>query len=171
MTGIEKLTQDVVLAVDILNLDEVVVTGSSVATERKSLGNAINTVSASEIEHTGSENPLAALSGRVLGAQITQNQGNAGGGFSVRLRGASTISGSSEPLYIVDGVIVNNSSQNVINLNADAQGTNFEAGQNRMILSALRSSMVRRRLPFMDPGLPMESCRFLPKEGQQVLQK
>ncbi|MDE0471993.1 MAG: SusC/RagA family TonB-linked outer membrane protein, partial [Ekhidna sp.] len=133
LTEVEKITRNVVLAIDILNLDEVVVTGSSVATERKSLGNAINTVSASEIEYTGSGNPLAALSGRVLGAQITQNQGNAGGGFSVRLRGASTINGSSEPLYIVDGVIVDNSSQNVINLNADAQGTNFEAGQNRLV--------------------------------------
>ncbi|MBC6410061.1 MAG: SusC/RagA family TonB-linked outer membrane protein [Ekhidna sp.] len=133
LAGDGALTQDVMLNIDILNLDQVVVTGSSAATTRKQLGNAINTVSAREIEHTGSGNPLAALSGRVLGAQITQNQGNAGGGFSVRLRGASTISGSSEPLYIVDGVIVDNSSQNVINLNADAMGTNFAAGQNRLV--------------------------------------
>jgi len=129
-----KTTYDVSLESDILNLDEVVVTGTSTITNRKKvLGNSVSSVKAKDIEHTASENPLAAISGRVMGAQVTQNQGNPGGGFSVRLRGISTINGSSEPLYIVDGVIVDNSSTNVINLNADAMGTNFDAGQNRLV--------------------------------------
>ena len=51
---------------------------------------------------------LAALQGKTAGAQIIQNSGDPGGGISVRLRGISSISSSSEPLYIVDGVIVNN---------------------------------------------------------------
>jgi len=55
-----------------------------------------------------------------MGAQITQNDGNPAGGISIQLRGASSINGSSDPLYIVDGVIVDNSSQNVINRRADA---------------------------------------------------
>lgn len=127
------ITQDVALREDLLNLDEVVVTGSPGATTKKQLGNSVSTVSSDAIKKSGTNNVLAALSGKVLGAQVNQNSGDPGGGISVRLRGASTINGSSEPLYIVDGVIVDNSSQNVINLNADAQGTNFQAGQNRLV--------------------------------------
>ncbi len=131
--SIEGSNLDIVLHEDILSLDEIIVTGTSVATSRKQLGNAITTIDAESIKNLGSGNPIAALSGRVMGAQITQNSGNAGGGFSVRLRGTSTINGSSEPLYIIDGVIVDNSSQNVINLNADAMQTGFAAGQNRLV--------------------------------------
>ena len=124
---------DVQLQPDVAQLDEVVVTGVSSATSRKQLGNAISTVSADDISNTGTGNVLGALSGKVMGALITQNSGDPAGGVSIRLRGASTINGSSDPLYIVDGVIVDNSSQNVINLNADAMGTSFAAGQNRLV--------------------------------------
>ncbi|MCB0560564.1 MAG: SusC/RagA family TonB-linked outer membrane protein [Phaeodactylibacter sp.] len=124
---------DVQLQPDVAQLDEVVVTGVSSATSRKQLGNAISTVGADDINNTGTGNVLGALSGKVMGALITQNSGDPAGGVSIRLRGASTINGSSDPLYIVDGVIVDNSSQNVINLNADAQGTGFQAGQNRLV--------------------------------------
>ena len=126
-------TLDVQLAPDVTQLDELVVTGVSTATSRKQLGNAISTVNSDDINNTGSNNVLGALSGKVMGALITQNNGDPGGGVSIRLRGTSTVNGSSDPLYIVDGVIVDNSSQNVINLNADAMGTSFAAGQNRLI--------------------------------------
>ncbi|MCU0446309.1 MAG: SusC/RagA family TonB-linked outer membrane protein [Microscillaceae bacterium] len=126
-------TVDFMLSEDLMKLDEVVITGASVATSRKQLGNFIGTVDAKDIKDIATVNPLAALSGRVLGAQVTQNSGDPGGGFSVRMRGVSTINGSAEPLYIIDGVIVDNSSRNVINLNADAQSTGFQAGQNRLI--------------------------------------
>ncbi|WP_224489253.1 SusC/RagA family TonB-linked outer membrane protein [Robertkochia flava] len=126
-------TIDFQLSEDLLSLDEVVVTGSAVSTNRRQLGNAINTIKAESIANTGSNNALSALSGKTLGAQITQNSGDPAGSFSVRLRGPSTITGSSEPLYVIDGVIVDNSTSNVINLNADAMGTSFQAGQNRLV--------------------------------------
>jgi len=118
---------------DLLSLDEVIITGSSEHTSRRQLGNSIATIESKEIADTGSGNPLSAISGKALGAQVVQNQGDPSGGFSVSLRGTSTVFGSAEPLYIVDGVIVDNSSQNVINLNADAQGTGFKSGQNRLV--------------------------------------
>ncbi|MCB9300007.1 MAG: SusC/RagA family TonB-linked outer membrane protein [Lewinellaceae bacterium] len=133
LSNSNKVQLDVQLQSDVTRLDEVVVTGVSSATSRKQLGNAISTVDAADLENTGTGNVLGALSGKVMGALITQNSGDPGGGVSIRLRGTSTINGSSDPLYIVDGVIVDNSSQNVINLNADAQGTGFAAGQNRLI--------------------------------------
>lgn len=131
--GLREMNIELTLAEDALNLDEVVVTGNSPTSTRKQLGNAIGVVDARSLEKTGSVNPLGALAGKVAGAQISQNSGDPAGGFSVQLRGVNSIKGSSDPLYIVDGVIVDNSSQNVINRSADAMSTSFAAGQNRLV--------------------------------------
>lgn len=106
---------------DIVGLDEVVVTGTSVATSKKELGNAISTVSSDALENSVATSIDQALAGKVAGAQISQNSGNPAGGISVRLRGTSTVVGSGDPLYIVDGVIINNSSPELIDLGGYAQ--------------------------------------------------
>jgi TonB-linked SusC/RagA family outer membrane protein len=129
----QTLTQNISLEEDILGLDEVLVTGNSPTATRRQLGNGISVVDASKLSQTGSNNTLGAISGKVMGAQVTQNSGDPAGGFSVQLRGASSIKGSSDPLYIVDGVIVDNSSQNVINLIGDAMAANGSYGQNRLV--------------------------------------
>ncbi|AKQ45056.1 TonB-dependent receptor [Rufibacter radiotolerans] len=115
------ITENVQLSEDIVGLDEVVVTGTSVATSKKQLGNAISTVSAEALENSVATSIDQALAGKVAGAQITQNSGNPAGGISVRLRGTSTVVGSGDPLYIVDGVIINNSSSELIDLGGYAQ--------------------------------------------------
>lgn len=84
---------------DQMNLDEVIVTGSTIRAERRQLGNAITTIKADNLEKTGTPNLISALQGKVPGAQITQNSGDPAGGLSVRLRGISSISSSSDPLY------------------------------------------------------------------------
>ncbi|WP_299990740.1 SusC/RagA family TonB-linked outer membrane protein [uncultured Pontibacter sp.] len=112
---------DVQIREDIVGLDEVVVTGTSVATSKKQLGNAISTVSAASLENSVATSVDQALAGKVAGAQISQNSGNPAGGISVRLRGTSTVVGSGDPLYIVDGVIINNSSPELIDLGGYAQ--------------------------------------------------
>ncbi|WP_266204939.1 SusC/RagA family TonB-linked outer membrane protein [Pontibacter kalidii] len=117
----EAVDLDVQLSEDIVGLDEVVVTGTSVATSKKQLGNAISTVSGEAIENSIAISIDQALAGKVAGAQITQNSGNPAGGISVRLRGTSTVVGSGDPLYIVDGVIINNSSPELIDLGGYAQ--------------------------------------------------
>lgn len=131
--GKSAIAEDVQLGGDILNLNEVVVTGASPTATRKQLGNSIGVVDARSLEKSQSVNPLGALSGKMAGAQISQNSGDPGGGFTIQLRGVNSIKGSSDPLYIVDGVIVDNASTNVINRNADAMTTGFSAGQNRLV--------------------------------------
>ena len=128
-----NITQNFDLASDILNLDEVLVTGASPTSTRKQLGNSIGVVKADDIKDAGTSNTLGALSGKLMGAQITQNSGDPAGGFSIRLRGAGSINSGSDPLYIIDGVIVDNSSQNVINLSADTQDAKIQVGQNRLV--------------------------------------
>ena len=124
-------TADVSLVQDALNMDEVVVIGSSLRQSRKQLGNTVNSCSAKQLTNTGSGNLSAALQGKVPGAQITQTSGDPAGGISIRMRGTSTIKGSSEPLYVIDGVIVSNTTTNVTNLNV-AAGASAEIGTNRM---------------------------------------
>lgn len=109
------------LRVDALQFDEIVVTGTSAATTKRQLGNAISTVNVREIESSGATALDKALSGKIAGALVQQNSGNPAGGVSIRLRGASTVLGDADPLYIVDGVIVNNDSPILIRLGGGAQ--------------------------------------------------
>ncbi len=112
---------DVDLDQDALGLDEVVVTGTGALTKKKQLGNAISTIPSIDIQESGAISVGSALSGKLAGAQVMQNSGNPAGGISIRLRGSSTVLGSSDPLYIVDGVIVNNESRELINLGGYTQ--------------------------------------------------
>ncbi|MDO5980812.1 TonB-dependent receptor plug domain-containing protein [Flavivirga spongiicola] len=106
---------------DILQLDELVITGTSVLTKKRQLGNAISSIKSSAIKSSGSQDVTAALSGKLPGALVNQNSGNPAGGVSVTLRGASTVFGSSDPLYVLDGVIVDNSSTELLPLGGYAQ--------------------------------------------------
>ena len=127
-------TADASLVEDALKLDEVVVTGTSAGTTRKQLGSYISTVKGDDLTKGATSNVLGALQGKTAGAQIIQNNGDPGGGFSVRLRGISSISSSSEPLYIIDGVIINNATNRVTNTSANYDGGSFVGtiGQNRL---------------------------------------
>lgn len=106
---------------DILRLDEVVITGATGLQQRRQLGNTIATVSGQDISGSGALDVTGALSGKFAGVQVTQNSGDPAGGISVRLRSASTVNGSSDPLYIIDGVIVNNTSTNVLAITSVVQ--------------------------------------------------
>ena len=127
-------TSDVQLAIDALSMDEVILTGVSLGTTRKQLGSYISTVKADQLTEGATSNVLAALQGKTAGAQIVQNNGDPAGGFSVRLRGISSILSSSDPLYIVDGVIINNATNRVTNTQNSYDGNNFVGtiGQNRL---------------------------------------
>ena len=134
VTGSGAYTANAQLTDDVMKMDEVVVTGVSAGTTRKQLGSYISTIKADQLTKGATGNVLAALQGKTAGAQITQNSGDPGGGMSVRLRGISSVNSSSEPLYIVDGVIVNNATTRVTNTSGNYDGGNFVGtiGQNRM---------------------------------------
>jgi TonB-dependent starch-binding outer membrane protein SusC len=130
VTGNDVLENDVSLVTDALGIDEVVVTGFGTPTRKKQIVNSISTVSGRDISGSGAQSIDAAMQGKVAGAQINQNSGNPAGGVSVRLRGPSTIVGSSEPLYIIDGVIVNNDSRQLIDLGGGAQNRLVDINMN-----------------------------------------
>ncbi|MEO6722336.1 MAG: SusC/RagA family TonB-linked outer membrane protein [Ferruginibacter sp.] len=126
---------DIDLSEQVSNLDEVIVTGTSAGTTRRQLGSYVSSVKAEDLTKGATGNVLAALQGKTAGAQITQNSGDPAGGMSVRLRGISSVLSASDPLYIVDGIIVNNSTNRVTNTSGNYDGNNFvgNIGQNRLV--------------------------------------
>ncbi|MDR3188789.1 MAG: TonB-dependent receptor [Prevotellaceae bacterium] len=94
---------DITLSADDLSLDEVVVVGYG--TMRKSdLTGSVSSVSSSTLQTTIMPSVDQMLSGKLAGVQVMQNTGAPGGATSIRIRGASSINNSNEPLYIVDGM-------------------------------------------------------------------
>ena len=109
------------LSVDALRFDEIVVTGSAAAISKRQLGNTIATISGESIAESGALDVTGSLAGKFAGVQVTQNSGDPAGGISVRLRSASTVNGVSDPLYIIDGVIVNNTSTDLLGVQSVVQ--------------------------------------------------
>jgi TonB-linked SusC/RagA family outer membrane protein len=98
---------------DVTKLSEVVVTGLATSVKRTNAANSVASISAKQLSGATRAQTLdGAMQGKIPGVQITANGGAPGGGFFVRLRGVSSITQSAEPLYIVDGVYVNNSQFN-----------------------------------------------------------
>lgn len=101
----------ITMSVSAQALDEVVITGLASSVKRSNLANAVASVSAKEL--VGITDPPSigsALYGKLTGVTITSSSGAPGGGMSIKLRGATSIFGNTQPLYIIDGVYLDNSS-------------------------------------------------------------
>lgn len=99
----------VTLAEQSVALAEVVVTGTAGGQARREIGNAVSTVNAAEVKEIAAVNSVQnLLTGRVAGVFVNSAAGNPGAGARIRIRGASSMFLSNEPLIYVDGVRVNN---------------------------------------------------------------
>ncbi|MCS6968976.1 MAG: SusC/RagA family TonB-linked outer membrane protein [Cytophagales bacterium] len=112
---------DVVMVPDTKQLSEVVVTAQGIVREKRALGYAVATVSQNAI----SDRPLAdvgrILQGKIAGVNITQTSGVSGTGTNITIRGYSSITGSVQPLFVVDGVPFNSAT--------NSRGSFIEGGQ------------------------------------------
>lgn len=106
-------------------LDEVVVTALGIKKERKALGYAVQDIGSEELMKNKNTNLVNSLSGKIAGVNITQTSGGAGAGASIILRGGTSLERDNQPLFVVDGIIYDNSTS--INGNSafdGAQSTN-----------------------------------------------
>ena len=110
---------DFVLAAVALDLDEIVVTGTGVPTQRRRLGQTIATVTGDELAAAPITNIADALVGRLPGARGLMSGGQTGGGTSILLRGTSSISQRQSPLIYVDGVRVDNTRESAESVQTD----------------------------------------------------
>lgn len=116
-----QVTQDFVLAANPLQLGEIVVTGAGTTSETEKLGTVRNNVSADLIERSNEWNVVEALAAKAPNVQVTASSGEPGSGSYITIRGQRTVglpnSGSAQPLFVVDGVPIDNTSFSTTDFN------------------------------------------------------
>ncbi len=100
---------DATLEPDIMGLDEVVVTAIGISKQKKSLGYAVQDVNGDKINNAETGNLLSAITGKVAGVNITSSAGAAGAASFITIRGQNSITGNNQPLFVVDGIPIDNS--------------------------------------------------------------
>jgi len=93
---------------DILKTSEVVVSGLASSVKKKNAANSVAVITGKELTEVPTQTLDQQLAGKFAGVSVNQNSGAPGGGMSVNLRGVTTINAGSQPLYILDGVILDN---------------------------------------------------------------
>ncbi|HEX9106825.1 MAG TPA: carboxypeptidase-like regulatory domain-containing protein, partial [Longimicrobiales bacterium] len=112
---------EILLEASAVALQEVVVTAPGVSAQRLALGNEVATVSSAQLSRVPAAIGVGeALQGKITGATITQSTGQPGGGITIRLRGSNSILGSAEPLIVLDGTILDDNTEALTSLNANA---------------------------------------------------
>ncbi|MBP1840381.1 SusC/RagA family TonB-linked outer membrane protein [Formosa algae] len=108
---------------DATSLDEVVVTALGIKREKKSLGYSITKVGGEDLAEVKTVSAVNSLQGRVAGVNISTSSGGASASSRVVIRGASSLTGDNQPLYVVDGIpIINNTSSSVVGATNDGTG-------------------------------------------------
>ncbi len=105
-------TLNITLTEDASALEEVVVTAMGIKRAPKELGYAMSTVDSKELTKTGSPNFAGALYGKAPGVRISAAPGGATSGININIRGTNSITGNSQPLVIIDGVPMRQTSFN-----------------------------------------------------------
>ncbi|MEO6287118.1 MAG: SusC/RagA family TonB-linked outer membrane protein [Dyadobacter sp.] len=103
-----KTTMNVTLVTDAQQLGEVVVTALGISRERKSLGYSTATITNTSITEARNTSPLDALNARVPGLSVSTASGAPGASTVLNIRGFNSVTGNNQPLYVVDGVPMNN---------------------------------------------------------------
>ena len=120
------------LTKDVLELEQMVVTGTTTSISSVNAANAVTTLQGTELNEVPAPTIENVLQGRIPGAVITTNSGAPGGGAQVQLRGTTSINGSSSPLYVVDGVLVSNSAVETGLNSITNAGAGIAASQDQM---------------------------------------
>jgi len=99
---------DVTLEEGVL-LGEVVVTAVGLEANKRTLGYAVQNVDPDEVVNSKEVNLVNALSSKIAGVSVVSSSGSPGASSNIRIRGNTSISGTNDPLFVVDGVPINNS--------------------------------------------------------------
>jgi TonB-linked SusC/RagA family outer membrane protein len=113
ITVSESATISVSLAQETNAIKEVVVTALGISQEKKKLGYAVQEVKGDKLTIARDNNFLNNLSGNIAGAQITSSSGGVGSSANIILRGYKSLTGTSQPLFVIDGIPYNNASGNI----------------------------------------------------------
>ncbi|MCK9399699.1 MAG: SusC/RagA family TonB-linked outer membrane protein [Bacteroidales bacterium] len=99
---------NITLEDDVVGLNEVVVTALGISREKKSIGYAVQDMKGEELAKAKETNIVNSLSGKIAGVQITNSSGAVGSSSRIVIRGAGSLGGNNQPLFVVDGIPINN---------------------------------------------------------------
>ena len=116
---------DVLLKDDTQLLGEVVVTALGLKREEKALGYAVTEVRGDELKAANTISPVTALQGKVAGVEISSSDGGIFGAAKIQIRGASTMGNNNQPIYVVDGVILDNNVSGNDDLNWGSNSSDY----------------------------------------------
>ncbi|MEL4308994.1 SusC/RagA family TonB-linked outer membrane protein [Joostella sp. CR20] len=105
-----KSVINISMSADAQQLDEVVVTSLGLTRDKKSLGYSVTELDGESVSLVKESNVASSLAGKVAGVVVTKSTSGVGGGTRVVIRGNNSITGNNQPLYVVDGVPIDNSS-------------------------------------------------------------
>ena len=108
-----------------VQLSDVVVTALGISRDEKSLGYAVAEVDGAELTKTQENSLVSSLSGRIAGAQINNSNSGLGGSANIILRGATSVTGSNRPLFVVDGIPLANNNHNGSGASVAAGGRDY----------------------------------------------
>lgn len=139
MTGMETQTitvgalseLDVTLADASFRLGETVITALGIKEDRRKLSYSTQSVKGEDLQGTQRDNAFMALQGRIAGLNLVPTSGLAGGSININLRGVNSIGNSNQPLIVLDGLPINNSTLNQHNLYSDGAAINGDLNNNR----------------------------------------
>lgn len=99
-----KTHVEVLLEEDAINIGDVVVTALGIKREKKSLGYSVQDVKSEDLRNGGNADVVSSLQNKVAGVHINESGGGAGSSSRVEIRGASSLAGNNNPLWVIDGV-------------------------------------------------------------------
>lgn len=114
-------------------IDEVVVTAMGIAREKRALGYAVQDLGSEDLMKNKTANIINSLAGKIAGANITQTSGGAGAGASIILRGGTSLERDNQPLFVVDGIIYDNSTRINGNTGFDGGSSTNSTYSNRVM--------------------------------------
>ncbi|MEZ4825441.1 MAG: SusC/RagA family TonB-linked outer membrane protein [Bacteroidia bacterium] len=103
-----QTTLDVQMVEEVNSLEEVVITALGVQRDKKALGYAVQELHGQELVDTKESNIVNSLSGKIAGVQVTSSSGAPGASSRIVIRGASSLLGNNQPLFVVDGIPLDN---------------------------------------------------------------
>ena len=105
----DRAVIDIQLVSDAKQLSEVVVTAFGIETEKKALGTSITQINSEKFADTRQTNVVNSLTAKIAGVRVQSSSGMVGASSSIFIRGFTSFTGSNQPLFVVDGIPIDNS--------------------------------------------------------------
>ena len=123
-----RLVVDIIMNADVTELSEVIITAAGIRREKKALGYSVESVDGEQIQQVAEPDALRALQGKIPGVNISGASGAPGSSTRITIRGNSSLTGNNQPLFVVDGIPFDNSTNSMFSGSSNGSATGSRIG-------------------------------------------